>query len=451
MALSGKGALIKEYTIAVEVFGRSPQFDQNSESAVRVEAHRLRKRLEKYYEQDGAANPVRIELPVGHYVPRFVPRPEPQPVVREVVTRRPGWLLATAGGLFAVVAAAWFLTSRRTVEATVHAPHILTDSAVRILAGYPKEQFRDRFGNQWLGDRYFSGGAAERSGDYAGTTTIRFLRAATDLGLFQYFRAGDFSYDIPLQPGVYEMRLHFAETGFGPCVIAGGGENSRVFDILLNGKRIVEAFDAYTNAGDCMTATVMSFKDVRVAADGRVHLAFKPVRDRPFVNAIELVPGVEGRMLPVRMIAGEHSYTDSKGQIWSPDSYFVNGRIAANAGTVKGTSDPDLYANERYGNFKYVIPVPPGRYSVTLHFAETHFGPSHPRKIGGAGSRVFDVLLNGAVLMRDFDVFKAAGGDFRAFFVTFKGLEPSPQGTLALSFVPVSNYASVRAIEVVAE
>jgi hypothetical protein len=156
-------------------------------------------------------------------------------------------------------------------------------------------------------------------------------------------------------------------------------------------------------------------------------------------------------MLPLRMIVGERSYTDSAGRIWSPDRYFINGQVAGNTGSVRGTSDPDLYANERYGHFSYVLPVPQGRYSVMLHFAETHFGPSHPRKIGGEGSRVFNILANGVMLSENFDLFKEAGGDYRAIAKTFRGLQPSAQGNLTLSFVPVKNYASVRAIEVIDE
>src|SRR5690242_7305334 len=43
---------IKEYSNAVEALGRSPDFDQRRDSIVRVEAHRLRKRLREYYENE---------------------------------------------------------------------------------------------------------------------------------------------------------------------------------------------------------------------------------------------------------------------------------------------------------------------------------------------------------------------------------------------------------------
>src|SRR6266568_6508655 len=69
----GTAEQIKEYNIAVEALGRSPEFDQKRDSIVRVEAHRLRKRLREYYEADGAYHTIRIDIPSGQYAPRFLP------------------------------------------------------------------------------------------------------------------------------------------------------------------------------------------------------------------------------------------------------------------------------------------------------------------------------------------------------------------------------------------
>src|SRR5450631_2379830 len=73
---SGQSHEIKEYNIAVEAFGRQPNFDQTRDSIVRVEAHRLRKRLLEYYLQQGAGHQVQIILPPGNYVPQFIRRAE---------------------------------------------------------------------------------------------------------------------------------------------------------------------------------------------------------------------------------------------------------------------------------------------------------------------------------------------------------------------------------------
>lgn len=69
--LAGKASYIKGYTIAVEVLGRGADFDPSTQSIVRTEAGRLRRGLEQYYAGAGRDDPIRIELPLGSYVPLF--------------------------------------------------------------------------------------------------------------------------------------------------------------------------------------------------------------------------------------------------------------------------------------------------------------------------------------------------------------------------------------------
>src|SRR5271155_3391321 len=68
----GKNDEIKEYSIAVEALGRPRDFDPQVDTIVRVTAHALRRRLEDYYRNAGAEHAVRICLPPGHYVPKFI-------------------------------------------------------------------------------------------------------------------------------------------------------------------------------------------------------------------------------------------------------------------------------------------------------------------------------------------------------------------------------------------
>src|SRR3979411_320393 len=70
-ALDHPGQPIKEYQIATEVFGRSPTFDPQLDSMVRVQAGRLRGKLSEYYNSDGAEDPVAVELPKGTYILAF--------------------------------------------------------------------------------------------------------------------------------------------------------------------------------------------------------------------------------------------------------------------------------------------------------------------------------------------------------------------------------------------
>ena len=72
--LDGDTAEIRESVIAVEALNRDPSFDPKIDPIVRVEAGRLRDRLKAYYEHDGQADIVLIDLPKGGYVPLFMER-----------------------------------------------------------------------------------------------------------------------------------------------------------------------------------------------------------------------------------------------------------------------------------------------------------------------------------------------------------------------------------------
>jgi Tfp pilus assembly protein PilF len=86
-ALAGDLAALKETVIAVEVFGRpAARFDPKVDSIVRVEARRLRGRLDAYYRGEGRDAVLRIELPVGSYIPSIAAR-EPR-VAPDEATRR---------------------------------------------------------------------------------------------------------------------------------------------------------------------------------------------------------------------------------------------------------------------------------------------------------------------------------------------------------------------------
>jgi len=69
--LNGHTDLLKERTIGIEVFGRSTSYEPSDDATVRVKAGDVRKRLGLYYAEQGAQDPVRIELPAGTYIPEF--------------------------------------------------------------------------------------------------------------------------------------------------------------------------------------------------------------------------------------------------------------------------------------------------------------------------------------------------------------------------------------------
>jgi len=474
----GQVSAIKEYCIAVEALGRPPDFDQKKDSIVRVEAHRLRKRLSQYYEGEGASHSLQIVIPAGQYVPQFVMREEAQaareaeggvepaepvngaavtlapvePMPSQPVPRTSRWLwLSVAGVILFAGLIVWRVgpslasPPRKTDVAVVPPVPGSEDQEVRILVGSNTAKYVDRFGSIWGGDRFFQGGSVfttSPGGHIVGTQ---------DPMLFQSRREGSFRYDIPLKPGMYELHLYFAETLFGDGNLAGGGETFRLFDIVANGKTLTSQLDIVADAPGPNMADIKVYKDISPGPDGFLHLEFPPTtKEKAFLNAIEILPGIPGKLRPVRIVARETSQVSKDGVLWGADRYFVGGQRVLRSDSITGTTDPELYMGERFGNFRYSIPAAPGKYMVKLRFCETWFGPRKPAG-GGGGLRLFDVYSNGVALLRNFDIFTEAGGEDIALEKVFHSIQPNAQGKIVLSFVPVRNYACVNAIEVVDE
>ena len=70
-AFLGNGDKLNEYLIGVEVYDRGIDFNAQKDPIVRVQAHEIRRLLNKYYEEDGRGGLIRLDLPSGHYVPVF--------------------------------------------------------------------------------------------------------------------------------------------------------------------------------------------------------------------------------------------------------------------------------------------------------------------------------------------------------------------------------------------
>jgi len=69
--LAGNVDRIKGYTVATEVLGRGPDFDQSIDPVVSIQAGRLRRAIERYYLTAGKHDPISIDIPKGTYVPVF--------------------------------------------------------------------------------------------------------------------------------------------------------------------------------------------------------------------------------------------------------------------------------------------------------------------------------------------------------------------------------------------
>ena len=466
-----------EFSIATEVFGRpESQFNPAEDAIARAETHRLRKRLKDYYREEGKNHTLHFSLPPATYVPVFVhardtetedyrsheiPGEVPSadeeeqadrsiarviPVFRE----RRQMLIAIAMGIAIIVAGfTIFALSRiglhrgserietaQVVSATaVPAPAIPAPEPVRLLAGYFGSPQIDGSGNMWKADQYFqNGGTRQVPPSQIFKTTSPFI--------FGHWREGNFSYDIPLNAGSYELHLYFVTTDSPDAM--------RTFNVSVNGKTLLSGLDVDSDAFGRNIADEKIFRDISPAPDGMLHVYLGNAEGTPQINAIEILSGIPGRQIPIRLITRSTPYIDHLGQLWHPDNYFMEGHIQTDLRPISGTPDPDVFASERFGRFTYTIPVDTrDQYTVVLHFTEHYFGSEGPAS-GGVGSRVFRVLCNGETLLDNFDIFKEAGS-LHALTKSFNHLRPSAQGKLELTFEPITNYATVSGIEVLDE
>jgi hypothetical protein len=160
--------------------------------------------------------------------------------------------------------------------------------------------------------------------------------------------------------------------------------------------------------------------------------------------------GVAQAQVELRINAGGADFTDTGGNLFVADKAFVAGdfgwvnsdieRIFTDP--IAGTTDDPLYQATRGGSvtFSYLFDsLPADDYDVTLHFAEPN---------ASAGSRTFDVLAEGVVILSGFDINLAAGGTDTAHTETFT--VTVNDGQLSIDFAPITGRRSiVSAVEVV--
>ena len=471
----GKTDKLHEYDIATEVFGRSKDtFNAGEDAIVRVEAHRLRKRLMEYYAGEGKDHPIRLSIPPGSYVPIFTRQPSGSVKLESELAPHPptgkqglkgfgagalappgAWpYIAAIAALGLTILSGYLLfraysAKKDTVGAAASgapasnvqqtassnaAPY--AEVPLRILAGYSGKPQIDTAGNLWQPDQNFHSGGTWNRPDTAVART-------TNPMLFKHWRNGNFTYDLPLRPGVYELHLYFVAT-------EPDSSDFSTFSVFLNGNKVLAAFDVRSDAFGANIADERVFRDVTPGSDGILHLGFFNGRGLAMLNAIEVLPGTPHRQLPIRLVTQPAPYTDRSGQFWRPDDHYMNGYTGAKRMKIEGTPDPELFAAERYGHFTYTIPVDArDRYTLILHFAEFYFGRGEAGG-GGEGSRLFRVLCNGTTLLDNFDIYKEVGS-LHALTKTFYHLKPTAQGKLDITFEPIANNATVSAIEVLDE
>ena len=140
-----------------------------------------------------------------------------------------------------------------------------------------------------------------------------------------------------------------------------------------------------------------------------------PADDKPAVFTV-----------PIRVVCGGSEPVKA----FLPDPNMVSGSVNSKATAIDTsaahTAPAGVYQTERYGkDFSYIYPVPnDGRYLVRLHFAEIFDD--------GAGRRLENIYLNGKPVLKDFDIFNAAGGLNKAVVKEFPGLTPDEHGNIVI-------------------
>jgi hypothetical protein len=241
-------------------------------------------------------------------------------------------------------------------------------SVVRILCGAARP-YTDRCGNVWSADAFYRGGAPVGTTAAIGGATP----TAADRALYQAGRVGsEFSYEIPVTPGLYSVRLKLAEPKLDYFF-------ERPMNLDINGRRVLSNFDVCHAARGPRRAYERVFRYLVPDAAGKLVLRFTtgwdPLKtcDDAIVQAIEVLPEQKSA---VRIDAGAaRPWIDWNGFPWSADGCFQGGRPLESAVAVAQAAptlyDQQLYRTARAGKeFQYKVPATPGLYTVHLKFAE---------------------------------------------------------------------------------
>ena len=131
---------------------------------------------------------------------------------------------------------------------------------------------------------------------------------------------------------------------------------------------------------------------------------------------------------------------------FAADEDFAGGTESSTATTITttGVTNPApeaVYQSQRFGNFTYTIPgyTAGSNHTVVLYFDEFYWT--------AAGKRVFNVSINGTQVLTNFDVFAAAGGEFKAIDKTFTATA-NASGQIVIVFTTVTDNAEVNGISV---
>ncbi len=295
-------------------------------------------------------------------------------------------------------------------------------SVVRIICGASKP-VKDSAGIEWSADRFFEGGHALKTAHAIANT----LPAEKDQALYQAGRAGaDFTYRIPVKPGLYDVRLKLAEP-------VGRWFFQRPMTVTINGRAVLSNVDLCQMAGAADTAVDRQFRYVAPDAEGQIVLRFTAGREptqtqkEALVQAIEIAP--EQKTVTRIAVGRDTDFIDWAGGVWQRDpSGAGDTAIASDKAVTQATPtlyDQDLYRHARKGStITYSVLATPGVYAVHLKFAELW--------LDAPGKRPMDISINGRRFWHNWDPAQAAGAVGQATDLRADGVTPDSQGRITV-------------------
>ena len=317
--------------------------------------------------------------------------------------------------------------------------------AIRINAG-SKTSWQDPTGNVWEADKYFGtkGGMFSLCPmNISGTELDEIYCSERFYNMWQTPKP--FQYDIPItRAAAYSVKLHFAEIYYKSA-------GSRIFDVLVNGKMVKQSLDIAKEVGYAAPLVVSTV--VKLTTAGSIAIELQAKAENPKISAIEIVeltnyvapPTMAPVAAPFNMLinVGGTGFTDTLGRSWKADQYFTGGNTYTDGSNpITGTIEDSLYQTERYGEFKYNVPVPNGGYEVILHFAELYW--QAPKQ------RLFNIDLEDTVKYSNVDLV-ALGNGQRLQAVTLKKVVKVTDGLVSIAFsnaIPQRDHPKLSGIEI---
>ena len=226
-------------------------------------------------------------------------------------------------------------------------------------------------------------------------------------------------------------------TGINPTTgsVSGGTSVTLSGSNFASGATVSFGGTAATNVTFVSSTTLTATTPARSAGTVSVSVTNPGGQSDTLSNAFTYIENTGTSLVRVNSAGG--NYTGSGGVLWSADNGFTGGGTYVTGNSISGTSDPTLYRTERWGNFSYNFSLANGDYLVKLKFAEIYWT--------SAGQRVFDVAINGQLVLDNFDILTETSPR-TALDKTFPTTVTN--GTLTITFTTVVNNSKVSAIEI---